>query len=243
MSSTEYITSDTSKRLIRDIKDLYKNPLIDEGIYYTHDDTNMLKGYAMIIGPKDTPYEYGIYLFTFHFPSNYPSSPPKLIFKTVDLDGNTRFNPNLYRNGKVCLSILNTWYGDSWSSCQTIRSILMTLITILNENPLLNEPGVNENNMFIKAYNDIIRFKNLKCAIVEMGLERTLPNEFKHFFNDIREHLIKNKDIIINNINKMLDFEGRVIETGIYSNMKCKFYIKELLENTHKMYEQIENNK
>ena len=26
-------------------------------------------------------------------------------------DGNTRFHPNLYRNGKVCLSVLNTWRG------------------------------------------------------------------------------------------------------------------------------------
>ena len=56
----------------------------------------------------------------------------------------TRFNPNFYRNGKVCLSILNTWEGEKWSSCQSIRSILITLQMTMNETPLLNEPGIHE---------------------------------------------------------------------------------------------------
>ena len=59
-------------------------------------------------------------------------------------DGATRFHPNLYRNGKVCLSILNTWKGEQWTSCQTIRSILLTLITLFHNKPLLNEPGFTE---------------------------------------------------------------------------------------------------
>ena len=43
-------------------------------------------------------------------------------------DGKTRFNPNLYRNGKVCISLLNTWKGEQWTSCQTIESILLSLV-------------------------------------------------------------------------------------------------------------------
>ena len=44
-------------RLIEDIKEITKNPLENQGIYYKHDETNMLVGYAMIIGPDDTPYQ------------------------------------------------------------------------------------------------------------------------------------------------------------------------------------------
>ena len=66
------------KRLISDIKDLKKNKnnLSKEGIFYEHDETNIMKGYALIIGPKDTPYEYGNFLFIFDFPEDYPHSPP-----------------------------------------------------------------------------------------------------------------------------------------------------------------------
>ena len=104
------ISKETIKRLIRDVKDIIKNPLTDNGIYYKHDDTDMLKGYAMIVGPEDTPYFGGFYFFKFKYPDNYPHSPPKVFFCTNG-DG-IRFNPNLYTNGKVCVSLLNTWSGD-----------------------------------------------------------------------------------------------------------------------------------
>ena len=118
------ISKETIHRLDKDIKDIRKNPLSDNGVYYFHDEVDMLKGYAMIIGPVDTPYYGGFYFFEFDFPSNYPYSPPKLTYLTNN--GTVRFNPNLYVGGKVCISILNTWHGDQWSSCQTITSILLT---------------------------------------------------------------------------------------------------------------------
>ena len=58
-----YISKETINRLVKDIKQIRENPLHDNGIYYYHDDNNILKGYALIIGPKNTPYNYGYYLF------------------------------------------------------------------------------------------------------------------------------------------------------------------------------------
>ena len=130
------ISSLSQRRLIKDIKEVLKNPLYDQGIYYTHDEENMLKGYALIIGPGESLYEDGFYFFEFLFPKDYPFRPPKVIFHTRD--GVTRFNPNLYRNGKTCLSILNTWKGESWTSCQSIRTVLLTLVTLFHNSPLLN---------------------------------------------------------------------------------------------------------
>ena len=128
---------DNIKRLQKDIIDIIRNPLTDNGIYYSHDDTNMLKGYAVVFGPDDSIYRYGAYIFEFNFPTNYPYSPPKLNYMTND--GVTRFHPNLYRSGKVCISILNTWKGEQWTSCQTIRSILLMLVTLLHNKPLALE--------------------------------------------------------------------------------------------------------
>ena len=50
------ISRETVKRLISDIRDLRKSPLDDEGVYYKHDESNMLLGYAYICGPKDSMY-------------------------------------------------------------------------------------------------------------------------------------------------------------------------------------------
>ena len=50
-------------RLLQDVKDIIKNPLESQGIGYKHDESDMLKGTALIIGPQDTPYENG---FIFH---------------------------------------------------------------------------------------------------------------------------------------------------------------------------------
>ena len=121
---TTFISKETINRLLKDVRSIIKSPLTEQGIYYVHDDSDMLKGYAMIVGPSDTPYFGGFYFFEFSYPTDYPHSPPKLKYCT---NGNgIRFNPNLYVCGKVCVSLLNTWKGDQWTSCQTISTVLLT---------------------------------------------------------------------------------------------------------------------
>ena len=68
---------------------------------------------ALIIGPADTPYANGCFIFDIFLPHNYPTVPPAVQFKTTG-GGRVRFNPNLYECGKVCLSLLGTWSGPSW---------------------------------------------------------------------------------------------------------------------------------
>ena len=122
------LTTATVQRIAKDVKYILNNPI--DNIYYKHDDENLMKGYALILGNKETPYSDGNYLFEFTFPDNYPFEPPKLKFLTND--GHMRFHPNLYINGKVCLSIINTWKGEGWTSCNNINSILLTLTSIFN---------------------------------------------------------------------------------------------------------------
>ena len=59
------ITKETTRRLIKDVKDILKEPLESDGIYYKHDESNILKGYAFISGPHETQYFGGNYLFEF----------------------------------------------------------------------------------------------------------------------------------------------------------------------------------
>jgi len=60
---------------------------------------------AMIIGPPETPYEYGFFEFEVKFGKEYPIKSPSVRAITTN-GGRTRFNPNIYNEGKVCLSIL-----------------------------------------------------------------------------------------------------------------------------------------
>jgi len=197
MSESTTLTKATITRLLHDVKNIIKNPLTENGIYYVHDDEDMLKGYALIIGPSDTPYFGGNYFFEINYPTNYPHSPPHVIYCTNG--DNIRFNPNLYTNGKVCVSILNTWRGEQWTSCQTISTLLLTLCTLLCKDPLLNEPGVTKTHNDFTTYTKIIEYKNIDIAILKMVNKTTgvYPERFDFFYQIIKEHFIKNAEIII----------------------------------------------
>lgn len=100
---------------------------------------------VLITGPADTPYANGCFEFDVYFPPDYPSSPMLINLETTGRHS-VRFNPNLYNDGKVCLSVLNTWHGrpeEKWNA-QT-SSFLQVLVSIqsliLVPEPYFNEPG------------------------------------------------------------------------------------------------------
>ncbi|KAL2239070.1 putative ubiquitin-conjugating enzyme E2 38 [Sesamum indicum] len=61
---------------------------------------------AAIIGPPGTPYHHCLFFFDICFPRNYPSTPPKLHYRSYNLD----LNPSLWRDGRVCLTPCETWF-------------------------------------------------------------------------------------------------------------------------------------
>jgi len=216
---TTFLSKETISRLLKDVKQIIKNPLTDNGIYYIHDDTDILKGYALIIGQSDTPYFGGNYFFEFTYPADYPHSPPKVKYWTNG--NNIRFNPNLYVCGKVCVSLLNTWRGDQWTSCQTISTVLLTLCTLLCTNPLLNEPGVDIRHKDFKSYDEIIQYANLDIAVCDIVTKK--PGVFMPFFENfypfIKENFNKNFDNFIEFAEKKnIEFKNQTInfKTGFY---------------------------
>lgn len=67
----------------------------------------------LILGPKDTPYEGCPFLFDVYISERYPNEPPKVFYLSF-VSG--KLNPNLYENGRICLSLLGTWEGDASES-------------------------------------------------------------------------------------------------------------------------------
>lgn len=67
MDNVAIVYKETFKRIVKDVKDLTKEPLTEQNIFYQHDENNILKGYAMIIGPKDTCYHNGFFFLNLIF--------------------------------------------------------------------------------------------------------------------------------------------------------------------------------
>ena len=155
------------RRIMVDIKKAMELPVTD-GLYWIHDDAEITHGWAVVCGCDGTPYHGGAYCFEVRFPDNYPFEPP--VFTYLTNDGRTRFNPNLYKNGKVCLSLLNTWNGEPWSGVQSLVSVLQCIQTaVINEDPLVNEPAhpASRGDPTEKpAYNRQVFQANLETAIL-----------------------------------------------------------------------------
>jgi ubiquitin-conjugating enzyme E2 Z len=231
MYMTTFISKETMNRLLKDVKQIIKNPLTEQGIYYVHDDTDMLKGYAMIVGPSETPYFGGFYFFEFTYPNDYPHSPPKVKYCTNGND--IRFNPNLYKCGKVCVSLLNTWRGEQWTSCQSISTVLLTLCTLLCKDPLLNEPGVLKGHRDIHSYNEIIEYSNISIAVCDIVRKKKgvyLPF-FENFYPYVKENFNKNYDKLLEFAEKKMtdnNVQNKTFITGFY-NMNVQIYYDDVI--------------
>jgi ubiquitin-conjugating enzyme E2 Z len=104
----------------------------------------------------------------------YPSKAPNVTHITTD-GGRCRFNPNIYANGKVCLSILGTWHGENgeqWSSAQGLESILLSIQSLMSPNPFENEPGFesaqdDRAKKLQKAYVQKIQHETIRVSIIQ----------------------------------------------------------------------------
>ncbi|KAL3579182.1 hypothetical protein D5086_020686 [Populus alba] len=126
--------SQASLLLQKQLRDLCKNP-VDGFSAGLIDETNVFEWSVTIIGPPDTLYEGGFFNAIMSFPQNYPVSPPTVRF-TSEV-----WHPNVYPDGKVCISILHPPGDDPngyelaterWSPVHTVESIVLSIISMLS---------------------------------------------------------------------------------------------------------------
>ncbi|PAA75503.1 hypothetical protein BOX15_Mlig016234g1 [Macrostomum lignano] len=159
-------------RVTRELLDLVTNPL--PGIAAVQDEDDLGRVHALLIGPSGTPYQGGFFYLVLRVTEQYPMQPPKAQLMTTG-SGQVRFNPNLYKNGKVCLSILGTWEGPCWTPAMGLRSVLLSVQSLMNEKPYRNEPGFASASVKkCDEYNDIVQHETLRVAVCEM-MEGRVP--------------------------------------------------------------------
>jgi ubiquitin-protein ligase len=182
----------------------------------------------MISGPKDTPYENGLFEFHAYLPPSYPNEVPQVLLHTTGND-TIRFNPNLYNSGKVCLSLLGTWQGqesEKWNAkTSTFLQVLVSIQSlILVEQPFFNEPGYErdintpQGKKRSDEYNEEKEPHTINLAMINM-----IRNPPKGYEDVVATHFRMKKDEIIA---KTLIWEQRATKhVQLISN-----YRKELLK-------------
>ena len=187
------------KRILnKDIKEISNQNINSLGIYIQFNEDNFLNAKAMIVGPKDSLYEGGFLFFNIHIPKNYPFSPPDITYVSRN---RIRIHPNLYVGngtngfGKVCLSILGTWSGPKWTSIMDVTTVLLTIQSLLDNNPLHHEPGQENNKtMMNNLYNEVIKYESIQTLTIKNLVDT--PEGFNIFLDDMKKELTKyNKDI------------------------------------------------
>jgi ubiquitin-protein ligase len=145
------------KRLQTEFKQYLKEPNSHYSIEIHNN--NFLKWSILLFGPSDTIFEGGIFKCELLFSKDYPNKAP--IFKFSD----PLFHPNIYPDGKVCMSILHEGVdqfgyehiSERWNPSHSVNSILLSFISILSEPNFESPANVDASKMWRDNYQEYKR--------------------------------------------------------------------------------------
>ena len=213
-----------SKRLISEIRIIeeeMKSGALRDMIFYHYNESDLSKGEFIIFGTEGTPYEGGIFHFTIEMSQTgdkrFPICPPSIKFTTHTKD--YRMHPNLYANGHICLSVLNTWGTPEWAAAMVVLTVITTIQSFcFTETPYRNEPsheGTPVDYPHLIAYNNFIRCVTFSIIIPYQMSSSVLDKS--PFKDQIIAHYRKSRHTytpILANIEKL---HGQTIVSKLYS--------------------------
>ena len=193
---TPFRSSIAVKQIAKELISHSKSMPLEYGssIFYRYYPTDLKFHEFIITGPEDTPYDSGCFLFRMYCSSSYPTKNPLVNIYTTG-GGRVRFNPNLYDDGTVCLSLLGTWKAqtsESWiPEKSTMLQIMISIQSlVMIPDPYFNEPGYESKygsehgKLASSKYNNEVRLNCMKWAMIDMM--KNPPHSFetavnKHF--------------------------------------------------------------
>jgi len=102
------------------------------------DDSNIYEWKIIIEGPEGTDYAGGYFPAKLVFPKEFPNMPPDMYFTMPEF-----WHPNVYPDGKVCISILHPPEEDAmneletmdekWRPILSVEAILVSVVSMLSD--------------------------------------------------------------------------------------------------------------
>ncbi|MCJ1285159.1 hypothetical protein MMC26_004497 [Xylographa opegraphella] len=159
-----------------------------------HNDDILNWDIALIILNPDSLYYGGYFKAKMTFPKNYPYAPPGFRFVK------SLYHPNIYKDGKLCISILHAPGEDEmsgelaserWSPAQRVESVLLSIISLLDDAECSSPANVDAGVMLRK---NLEEFKKLVRKDVEAS-KSDIPEGFVMPERDTPvHHFEKNED-------------------------------------------------
>jgi len=169
------LSAKVGKRIAKEWKILQKH--LADGIFVKvfEDHMNLLQ--FIVLGAKDTPYHSSLFLFDVMLPNDYPNKPPVLHYHSYGF----RVNPNLYIEGKVCLSLLGTWSGKGtqiWNpSTSNLLQVILSLqgLVLGTSDPYYLEAGYGKQRGTIHGLHSSLLY-NEKALMMSLQMTRSIMN-------------------------------------------------------------------
>ncbi len=156
-----------SGRIYKEYKELSGNPIGVCGITVGLIDESYYHWKFTLAPPKDTCYKGGLFIANAHFPSDYPNSPPEIVFKTPIYHANVNpFAPKEIGGeslGHLRISILNCW-NPKYKMKEVLLNIC-SLFYMVNLNRAYGEEIIKEYEENIAVYFEKVKHFTQKYAI------------------------------------------------------------------------------
>ena len=129
--------------------------LVQLGCSFCLENNNIFTWNVSMLGPKNTPYENGLFRIRIIFPNDYPNHGPEFLFLNKIYHLNVNFNTNntCEKQGHICISSINEWRNYGKVTDKNIYGVKQALIDIFC---LFNKQGKDSpyDDKMAKLYRD-----------------------------------------------------------------------------------------
>ncbi|XP_014261695.1 (E3-independent) E2 ubiquitin-conjugating enzyme UBE2O isoform X2 [Cimex lectularius] len=183
---------------------------LPSGIWITGFEDRMDLFSVMIRGPERTPYEDGLFFFDFQLSADYPKTPPHCHYISYCSD---RLNPNLYEDGKVCVSLLGTWSGkgtEVWTLTSNLLQIIVSIQgLILVSEPYFNEAGYEKQKGSQQGKENSRMYNEMVVLKLVQAMTKLIVNPPPVFREEINAHFNQHAEKLCQRLDSWLDISEK----------------------------------